>query len=186
MRGRSEHRLQTPIGRDLESRGVKGRLEVRSGRGMKPHEVEISGAPIVYNTPYKVNDQFGTFSETMKPGVARHLQSSSDTRLLLNHSGLALARSTTGTLRLHDTPEALRFTATVDTRQRAANDLCIAIERGDVTQMSCGFVVAEDEWNDDWTTRSIHRFEELLDVSAVTYPARPTISIALAGAGIGR
>jgi phage head maturation protease len=47
--------------------------------------------------------------------------------------------------------------------------------------MSCAFVVAEDRWDDDYTTRSISSFKSLEDVSAVTYPASQSTSIALAG-----
>jgi hypothetical protein len=48
-RGRNEHLLQF-IGR--ESRQRRGGLEVRSsGSGLKPHEVEVTGSPTVYNAP---------------------------------------------------------------------------------------------------------------------------------------
>jgi hypothetical protein len=60
-----------------------------------------------------------------------------------------------------------------------ANDLAVAIERGDVSQMSCGFVVGRDTWNSDYTKRSIQALAELFDVSAVTYPASPATSIEL-------
>jgi hypothetical protein len=59
------------------------------------------------------------------------------------------------------------------------NDLAIALQRQDVTQMSVGFVVAQDTWLDDFSVRTITRIGELLDISAVTYPASPTTSIAL-------
>jgi hypothetical protein len=72
--------------------------------------------------------------------------------------------------------------ARLDGRQTAARDLAIAVERGDVTQMSCGFVVDDDDWGWDDAgdeTRDIYSLQELFDVSAVTYPASPTTSIAL-------
>ena len=166
----------------METRGGKRGLEVRNSSA-GAHLVEITGQAVVYEQPYLVRDEFGGWLETMKPGVAKHLVDRADCRFLVNHSGLALARTPT-TLKLEDTPEALRFSAIVDTRQRAANDLVIAVARRDVTQMSCGFVVADDSWFDDWSQRSIHRFEELLDVSAVTYPASPTTSISLVGSGV--
>ena len=117
------------------------------------------------------------------PGVASHLLGSADVRFLINHAGLPLARTTAGNMALHDSPAALRFTATVDRRQRDAADLVIAIERQDVTQMSVGFVVADDSWDDSFSKRTVTRFRSLEDISAVTYPASPTTSIALAGIG---
>lgn len=141
--------------------------------------VEITGTPIVYDAPYKVHDAFGEFTETMKPGVvSKLLEKGTDTRFLFNHQGLPLARTTAGTLNLEDTPKGLSFRAQLDTRQSLAADLAIAIERRDITQMSVGMVVAEDEWADN-ESRTIHRLKALEDVSAVTYPASPTTNISV-------
>ena len=127
------------------------------------NQVTITGSPIVYSTAYHVNDQYGTFRETMLPGVAKQVMTD-DCRFLVNHSGMALARTRSGTLKLRDTPTALTFEATLDLRQQAANDLVIAIERGDINQMSCGFVVGSDSWNKAMDQRSILRLKQLLDV----------------------
>jgi HK97 family phage prohead protease len=154
-------------------------LEVREAS--KTNELVITGTPIVYDTPYSVVDMFGEFTERMMPGVATDaLQRGADVRFLFNHDGLPLARSTSGTLTLHESASQLDFEARLDARQQLANDLAIAIERGDVSQMSCGFIVARDEWDDAMEDRAIHSFADLLDVSAVTYPASPTTSIAVA------
>ncbi len=63
-----------------------------------------------------------------------------------------------------------------------ANDLAIAIERGDISQMSVGFVVEIDAWDADHTTRQVSRLRSFEDVSAVSYPASPSTSITVAGA----
>ena len=148
--------------------------------------VTVSGTPIVYRRPYTVYDEMGHFSETMAPGVAASILSTCDTRFLFEHSGLPLARTSSGTMTLTDTPAALQMAARLDPRITLASDLIHAIERGDVSQMSCGFIVADDEWNADYSERTIHSFSELLDVSAVTYPASPTTAIDVEGrAGCG-
>ena len=49
--------------------------------------------------------------------------------------------------------------------------------------MSVGFVVADDSWDETLSTRTVTRFRSLEDISAVTYPASPTTSIALADVG---
>jgi HK97 family phage prohead protease len=155
-------------------------LEVRSATDGSD-AIELVGSPIVYDTPYKVRDWLGEFSETMKPGVASLLLASGvDTRFLFNHAGLPLARTIAGTLNLIDTTKALTFSARLDARQSLATDLAIAVERGDVSQMSCGFIVADDSWDDAEMNRTIYRFADLLDISAVTYPASPTTSIDIA------
>jgi HK97 family phage prohead protease len=142
----------------------------------------VTGTPIVYGVPYTVHDAFGTYEETMVPGVARQVLSEDpDVRFLINHGEggtLPLAR-TPSTMTLQDAPTGLNFTATLDTRQSAAADLVIAIDRADVSQMSCAFMVGSDVWNEDYTQRTISSFAQLLDISAVTYPASPTTSIKL-------
>lgn len=153
-------------------------LEVRSSA--RTDELILRGSPIVYDTPYTVIDAFGSYRETMRPGVAADaLARQADVRFLFNHDGLPLARSTSGTLSVTDAGTELRFTACLDARQQLANDLYIAVERGDVSQMSVGFVVARDEWPDD-QTRVIHSFAEFLDISAVTYPASTQTSVQVA------
>lgn len=174
------HRSGPPLGR--EWRHMQKRLEIRSVTDAGNNTLVLEGSPIVYNTPYVVWDMFGEFEETMMPGVATNLLASPalDVRFLFNHDGMPLARTTNGTLLLTDTPEALNIRVIMDARSQMANDLAVAIERGDVDQMSCGFVVGMDTWNADYTQRSIFRFEEFFDVSAVTYPASPTTSIEMA------
>jgi Caudovirus prohead serine protease len=54
------------------------------------------------------------------------------------------------------------------------------VERGDCSAMSCGFIVARDEWDADMEHRTVQSFSEFLDVSAVTYPASPTTALAVA------
>lgn len=179
--GRMKRRQSRTLssGREFRQFAVRD-IEVRDGDSAG-NTVTITGSPIVYGVPYTVYDMFGEFTETMQPGVATSvLTASPDVRFLFNHDGMPLARTIPGTLILKDTPEALTFSAEVDLRMSLANDLVLAIGRGDVSQMSCGFCVGMDVWNSDYTERSIFRLAELFDVSAVTYPASPTTSIELA------
>lgn len=150
------------------------------------NSIVLTGMPIRYQSAYDVRDWAGVFRETMHPGVADNAMASRDfdCRFLVNHDGMPLARTASGTLLLEDTPKGLRSEARLDARSNLANDLAVAVERGDITQMSCGFVVATggDEWRfaDDGTEeRDIYSFDDLFDVSAVTYPASPTTSIEL-------
>jgi uncharacterized protein len=139
--------------------------------------ITLAGTAIVYGVPYGVSDAFGTFIESVSPGAVSDLLATADVRLLFDHSGLVLARTTSGTLTLRDTPNALTCSATLEPRQQTAVDLALAISRGDVNQMSISFVVGEDEWSSDYSRRVITTFVELLDVSAVAFPASPTTSI---------
>jgi HK97 family phage prohead protease len=150
-------------------------------------EVVLRGTPIVFDTPYTVRDMFGPFSETMRPTVVDDVlgRGDLDCRFLENHEGRPLARTANGTLTLTAGRNGVESEARVDTRRTDSRDLMLAVERGDITQMSCGFIVADDgdEWrvgDDGAEEREIHSFGELFDVSAVTYPASPTTSIELA------
>jgi HK97 family phage prohead protease len=151
------------------------------------NELVLAGTPIVFNAPYGVRDMFGEFQETMVPGVAKGvLEAGADVRLLLNHDpNMILARSInergeTPTMTLREDGNGLHFEARIDLRSQLANDVAISIERGDVSQMSCGFIVARDEWDELEENRTIYQFDSLLDVSPVTYPASPTTSVQIA------
>ena len=163
-------------------------FQVRDG-GPTANTIELTGMPIVYNVPYQVRDSVGEFQETMLPGVASSLLDTADCRFLINHTGMPLARTAhgevAGTMTLFDSAEGVRFNASLSARSQAANDLADAIARGDVDQMSVGFCVGKDAWSgrDAYgleNVREIASLSELLDVSAVTYPASPTTSIQIA------
>lgn len=156
-------------------------LQVQTRSKADTDELVVRGSVVVYDTPYSVHDRYGEFSETMAQGVATDCSKRGvDTRLLVNHEGLPLARTTSGTMKLIDTPRALNIEARLDARMQLANDLYLAIERRDVSAMSVGFRVAApdgDVWNDDFTERTVLRFADIADCSAVTFPASPTTSI---------
>ncbi len=156
-------------------------LEVREQADT--NEIIITGQPIVYGVPYRVVDHQGEFKETMHAGCMTSLLANSvDCRFLFNHGGLPMARTSSGTMRLWDAPTALHFEARLDARQQLANDFAIAIQRGDISQMSVGMIVAKDRWSSKGNTevRDIFQLRDLLDVSGVTYPCSPTTSIEVA------
>jgi len=156
-------------------------VEIRDNGG-SGDTVTLTGKPIVYNVDYEVHDLYGAFTERMIPGVMTDVLSRGDLdcRMLINHEGIPLARTTAGTLTLNDGPDALGFTATLDLRQQIANDIVIAIQRFDVTSMSVGMQVGRDVWSDDMQHRDIHSLSNLLDISPVTFPASGTTSIEIA------
>ncbi len=141
--------------------------------------ITLRGAPVQYDTPYTVNDQWGSFTEVVRAGALKAILPTSDTKFLYNHDGLTLARTTSGTLVLSDSPKSLNCVATLDPRQTVAADLALAVGRGDINQMSVGFRVGSDVWNDDLSYREIDSFAALFDVSAVCYPASTTTSVEL-------
>ncbi len=155
---------------------------VRSATATNSTAITISGQPTVYGVPYSVTDKLGTFTEVVRAGALRaQLANDPDIRFLAEHSGLALARTTSGTLVLTDSPSALNVVATLDPRSTTATDLALAIGRGDVNQMSIGMHVEDDDWDDDFRTRRINRLA-LSEVSVVSFPASVSTSVAVTSA----
>lgn len=160
---------------DRETRMTVSELEVRAaGDGT----VTFEGTASVVDTPYMVRDAFGEFSETIVKGAFnKTLKEKADVRLLVNHTGVPLARTKSKTLRLSAAPD-LGATATLDPTNPDVQRIQSAMSRGDLDQMSIGMRVHRQEWNEDYTERFI-REAELFDVSIVTFPASPTTSAKL-------
>lgn len=150
-------------------------LEVRQA---DDGNVTFEGVASTVDSPYTVRDMFGEFSETVARGAFnRTIKQKDDVRLLVNHEGVPLARTKSKTLSLTADPH-LRSSATLDPANPTVQEIRSAMSRGDLDQMSIGFRVRDDEWNDDYSERVI-REVELFDVSVVTYPANPTTTASI-------
>jgi HK97 family phage prohead protease len=169
-------------------------VEVRAdGEGDSP--TGLVGYASVTDSPYEVRDFLGEYTEVIRPGAFRRsLDHKDDVRLLLNHEGLPLARTKSGTLSMReiidpaDDPQGkgqtgLWVEAELDSRSGLASDIKRAMERGDLDEMSFAFQVLQQEWSPDYTQRDITEVK-LFDVSVVTYPANPATSVALRGADV--
>jgi len=156
-------------------------VETRKGDS-ETSGVDITGYASVTGEPYTVTDMLGEYQETIEVGAFKKtLADNDDVRFLYNHEGMPLARSKSGTLRLAEDDTGLKVDASLDMRSSASNALVVAIERGDVDEMSFSFRVMRQEWNDDYTERWI-REVKLYDVSAVTFPANPATSVKMRAA----
>lgn len=147
-------------------------------RAEEDGRLTFDGVASTVDTPYKVRDQFGEFEETIKPGsFNRTIKQADDVRLLVNHSGVPMARTKSGTLRLSADPH-LRGVAPLDASNPTVQEIRSAMGRGDLDQMSIGMRVRDDVWNDDYTERTI-REVQLFDVSIVTFPANESTSASI-------
>ena len=157
------------------------------------HTVELrltdEGAPIIEgyaSTTGVWYDVWGGppwgWREQIAPGAFKAaLDRGDDTRLLVNHTGVPLARTKSGTLTLEEDSIGLRIATPdgVDVTSPAVLTLVSAMQRGDIDEMSFAFTVDKDDdgqrletWNDDYTERVIRQVQ-LFDVAVVTYPANP-------------
>lgn len=137
----------------------------------------IIGYAAVFDTP---TDIAGIFREQFAAGAFAQAIARDDIRALIDHDPtLILGRNRAGTLSLSEDEKGLRVDIDPPETQ-AARDLLVSIERGDVSGMSIGFIARRQEWDDsrEPPLRTIHE-AELLDVSAVTFPAYPTTEVGL-------
>jgi len=152
--------------------------EVRAVRSESGDRV-LEGYSARFN---KYSEDLGGFREKIKPGAFNEAIKNSDVRALFNHDpNIVLGRSKAGTLDLHEDNKGL-FMRVKLPNTRTADELVESIDRGDITQQSFGFTIAEDSWRTSekyGEVRTIEKIGTLFDVSAVTFPAYPDTTVAL-------
>ena len=152
-----------------------GGLEVRTTAA----GVSVEGHASTFGQAYDM----GWYQETVARGAfARTLKTSPDVRLLVNHEGLPLARTRSGTLDLSEDKSGLYMRASLDSNDPDVKRLVPKMARGDLNEMSFAFGLSEDgdEWSEDYTTRTLRHLNlDGGDVSIVTYPANPNATVSL-------
>jgi len=138
----------------------------------------VEGYAALFNT---LSEDLGGFREQIAPGAFDEILDD-DIRALINHDpNLILGRTKSGTLQVETDERGFRYKYS-DPDTSYSVDLKKSMKRGDVSQSSFAFSVAED--GDDWEerdgklTRTILKFKRLYDVSPVTYPAYPDTTVA--------
>jgi len=121
------------------------------------------------------SNNLGGFYEFIERGAfTDELIAKSDVRALINHDpNLILARNTSGTLKLSSDERGLRYEFEMP-ETSYGKDLAVSMKRGDISQSSFAFTVAEDDWSTDDegnNIRTIKKIDRLFDTAIVTYPA---------------
>jgi uncharacterized protein len=163
------------ISRGLEVRYRESRPEIRS---TETGTVEFRGFATSYETWYDVAGgiERGGWEEMVTAGAGRRtLNTRPDVRLLVNHDGIPLARTRSGTLELEEQDAGLYvFAPALDLRNPTVQEVQSAMDRRDLDEMSFAFRATRQEWNADYTQRTIREYAldvDGSDVSIVTYPA---------------
>ena len=132
----------------------------------------IEGHAAVFDSWSETLGGIFPFREIVRKGAFNESIGRDDIRALFNHDpNYVLGRNRAGTLELVEDEVGLRVRISPpDTSW--AKDLQTSIRRGDITQMSIGFMVEEDDWSTEngVDTRELRKVK-LFDVSPVTYPA---------------
>jgi HK97 family phage prohead protease len=158
---------------DIEYRSCS-ELEFRA----EGDSVKVGGYAAVFNS---MSQDLGGFREVIRRGAFTHtIAGGADVRFLINHDGMPLARTKSGTLRLAEDERGLRIDATLDPTDPDVQRLIPKMKRGDLSQMSFGFRTLKDAWRQEGADqiRELHAVD-LFDVSAVTYPAYQSTEVAL-------
>ena len=153
---------------DLERRFVGGECRMDTADGSR-----IRGTAVVFDS---LSENLGGFKEIIKPeAVDRTLHEALDVRALADHdTGKVLGRTRSGTLQLRKEKRGLAIVLDADPEISYAKDVMRAVSRGDISGMSFGFRVLDDDWREDPETGLPIR--EVLDmriaeVSIVAFPA---------------
>jgi len=121
--------------------------------------------------------------EKIAKGAFENSIAKDDVRMLWNHDpNFVLARNKAGTLTLKEDSKGLYFEA-IPPDTQWAKDLLVTIKRGDVTQNSFGFIILDDDWDENEEGMRIRTLKKvkLFDVSPVTYPAYPQTELHIRG-----
>jgi hypothetical protein len=151
---------------------VELRLETREG------VPEIVGYAAVFNV---LSEDLGGFREQIAAGAFSRSLEENDIRALWDHdSKYVLGRNRANTLQLAEDAHGLRVRMTPPATQWAS-DLMESMKRGDVSQMSFGFITRGDFWERDNLYGAVRTLTDvdLFDVSVVTYPAYSATSVAV-------
>ena len=160
---------------ETERRGLDLPIEIRTDDAAGT--ITLEGYASVFGQEADIG---GMFREVIRAGAFRNAVGRDDVVLLINHTGLPLARTRSGTLKLEEDATGLRVRAELDTSDPDVRAIMPKMKRGDLDKMSFGFRAEKQEWDEsqDPPLRTITQ-ASLFDVSVVTFPAYDGTSVAM-------
>jgi len=156
-----------------EIRTADTALEIRADDdGLK-----VSGYAAVFDQETSIG---GQFNEKIARGAFAGAVGRDDVVFLINHEGLPLARTRSGTLTLREDERGLYMETMLDEKDPDVRAIVPKMQRGDLDKMSFAFRPTRQTWDDsgDIPTRTIEE-ASLFDVSIVTTPAYAGTEIGL-------
>lgn len=160
---------------DFEARGRHVRLpaEVRAD----DDGITVEGYAAVFD---EETDIGGMFREKIERGAFKDAIGRDDVVFLINHDGLPLARTRSGTLTLEEDDHGLKIRTVLDPSDPDVARIHGKMKRGDLDKMSFAFWADRQEWDEsgDIPVRTVKE-ARLHDVSIVTTPAYDGTEIGL-------
>ena len=151
------------------------RIEVRAE---DDGNIRVSGYAAVFGEETNIG---GMFREVIERGAfSSALDRQDDVVFLINHEGLPLARTRSGTLNLREDDRGLFVETYLDASDPDVRSIVPKMRRGDLDKMSFAFVPTRQEWDDSGDT-PLRRIRDLQlhDVAIVTTPAYEGTEIGL-------
>jgi HK97 family phage prohead protease len=172
---------------DLSARDVKPAAVERRAMPFKGVELRaaddgtggstltFTGYACVTEMSYEMEDWLGPYTEVVRAGAFKKtLNESADVPFLINHAGMTLARTKSGTLQLSEDSTGLLTEAQLDPANPQVQSLQSAMDRRDLDEMSFAFWVTRQQWSPDFEQRDILEVNlNKGDVSIVNYGANP-------------
>lgn len=166
-------------------------LGVPEWRGIDDYEVRANGNDFVvrgyaslFDSPYPVAggpEAGGWLEQVDRRAFDVTLNSNPDVHFLINHEGVTLARTKSGTLSLATDKKGLLAEARIDRRDPMGQSLEVKMERGDLDEMSFAFRTVRQEWDSDYTERRLLEVNiDKGDVSVVNNGANDKTRIRIA------
>lgn len=142
--------------------------------------VRVEGYAAVFGQETQIGEWF---REKIEPGAFRDAIGRDDVVFLINHEGLPLARTRSGTLKLSEDDKGLKIETDLDPEDPDVKSIVGKMRRGDLDKMSFAFWPEVQEWDEtsDMPLRVIKK-AALYDVSIVTTPAYEGTEIGLRSA----
>jgi HK97 family phage prohead protease len=160
----------------MAKREIRSITELRAEQS--GDDMVLTGYAALFNSKSK---DLGGFVEEIAPGAfTRSLKEKADVKATFNHNpDLILGRTKAGSLTLTEDERGLRWRCVLDRDNSFHRDLYASVKRMDIDECSFAFTVTKD--NQDWRAEQIGedawiavrtlKDVDLIDVSAVTYPA---------------
>jgi len=151
--------------------GVEMREQPDSGDGTIGFRTYAS----ITEHAYDMFDMFGPYTETIA-GTAFDvtLAADPDVAFLLNHGGMTLARTASGTLTLGADDTGMWYEPRLDPANNVVGNVMSGVRRGDLNESSFAFRIIRGQWSPDYTAYRIDEVDiNRGDVSIVNYGANP-------------
>jgi HK97 family phage prohead protease len=160
---------------DREIRGLSEAFEIREEDDAP---IRVSGYAAIFGEETNIG---GMFTEVIERGAfASAIERKDDVVFLINHEGLPLARSRSGTLTMREDDRGLFIETDLDPSDPDVRSIVPKMKRGDLDKMSFAFVPTRQEWDDGGSIpKRMIKDVELYDVSIVTTPAYSGTEIGL-------